>query len=70
MTIDNELKVLVSMSSLHLPRETFVTTVCNALGAAVQYSKAKNSILTKDAWKKSFVHNLAKDAYAIQGWDD
>jgi hypothetical protein len=49
MTIDDEIKALLLMSTLPPSWETFVTTVCNASAAAVKYSETTSSILSEDA---------------------
>jgi hypothetical protein len=55
MTIDDELKALLLMSSLPPSWETFVTTVCNASATAVKYSETMSSILSEEARRKTFV---------------
>jgi hypothetical protein len=55
MTIDNELKALLLMSSLPPSWETFVTTVFNASATAVKFSETTSSILSEDARRKPFV---------------
>jgi hypothetical protein len=70
MTIDDELKALLLMSTLPPSRETFVTTVCNASTAAVKYSETMSSILSEDARRKTFVQNSASEAYTIQSTGD
>jgi hypothetical protein len=70
MTIDNELKALLLMSSLPPSWETFVTTVCNASATAVKYSETTSSILSENARRKTFVQNSANEAYTVQGTGD
>jgi hypothetical protein len=70
MTIDDELKALLLMSTLPPSWETFVTTVCNASAAAVKYSKTTSSILSEDARRKTFVQKSASEAYTIQSTGD
>jgi hypothetical protein len=70
MTIDNELKALLLMSSLPLSWETFVTTVCNTSATAVKYCETKSSILSKDDRRKTFVQNSASEAYTVQSTGD
>jgi hypothetical protein len=70
MTIDDELKALLLMSSLPPSWETFVTTVCNASATAVKYSETTSSILFEDAQRKTFVQNLASEAYTVQSTGD
>jgi hypothetical protein len=62
MTIDDELKALLLMSSLPPSWETFVTTVCKVLATAVKYSETTSSILSEDAWRKTFVQNSVSEA--------
>jgi hypothetical protein len=66
MTIDDELKALLLMSSLPPSWETFVMTVCNASVVAVKYSEITSSILFEDARTKAFIQNSASDAYNVQ----
>ena len=70
MTIEDELKDLVLMSSLPLSRETYVATMCNASRTVVSYYKSKSSILTEDTQRRSFVHDLAKDTFIVQSLVD
>ena len=70
MTIEDEMTTLVLMGSLPPSWETFVTTMCNASRTTVSYSDAKSSILTEDAQRRSFVHDLAKDTFVVQSSDD
>jgi hypothetical protein len=70
MTMDDELKALLLMSTLPPSWETFVTTVCNASAAAVKYSKTTSSILSEDARRKMFVQNSASEAYTVQNTGD
>jgi hypothetical protein len=65
MTIDDELKALLLMSTLPPSWETFVTTVCNVSTAAVKYSETTNSILSEDARRKMFIQNSASEAYTV-----
>jgi hypothetical protein len=60
MTIADELKALLLMSSLPPSWETFVTTICNASAAAVKYSKITSSILSEDARRKNVRSELGK----------
>jgi hypothetical protein len=70
ITIDDELKALLLMSTLPPSWETFVTIVCNASAAAVRYSETTSSILSEDARRKTFVQNLASEAYTVQSTGD
>jgi hypothetical protein len=70
MTIDDELKALLVMSSLPPSWETFVTTVCNASATAVKYSETTSSILSEDARRKTFIQNSASEAYTVQSTGD
>jgi hypothetical protein len=70
MTIDDEIKALLLMSTLPPSWETFVTTVCNASATAVKYSETTSSILSEDARRKTFVHNSASEAYTVQSTGD
>jgi hypothetical protein len=70
MTIDDELKALLLMSTLPPSWKTFVTTVCNASAAAVKYSETTSSILSEDARRKTFVQNSASEAYTVQSTGD
>jgi hypothetical protein len=70
MTIDDELKALLLMSTLPPSWETFITTVCNASAAAVKYSETTSSILSEDARRKTFVQNTASEAYTVQSTGD
>jgi hypothetical protein len=70
MTIDDELKALLLMSSLPPSWENIVITVCNVLATAVKYSKTTSSILSEDAQRKTFVQNSASEAYTIQSTGD
>jgi hypothetical protein len=70
MTIDNELKALLLMSTLPPSWETFVTTVRNASAVAVKYSKTTSSILSEDARRKTFVQNSTSKAYTVQSTGD
>jgi hypothetical protein len=70
MTIDDELKALLLMSTLPASWETFVTTVCNASTAAVKYSETTSSIVSEDARRKTFVQNLGSEAYTVQSTGD
>jgi hypothetical protein len=70
MTIDDELKALLLMSSLPPSWETFVTTVCNASATAVKYSETTSSILSEDARRKTFVQNSANEVYTVQSTGD
>jgi hypothetical protein len=55
MTIDEELKALLLMSSLAPSWETFIMTVCNASATAVKHSETTSAILSEDARRKTFV---------------
>jgi hypothetical protein len=70
MTIDDELKALLLMSTLPPSWETFVTTVCNASAAALKYSETTSSILSEDARRKTFVQNSTNEAYTVQSTGD
>jgi hypothetical protein len=70
MTIDDELKALLLMTSLPPSWETFVTTVCNASATTFKYSETTSSILSEDAWRKTFVQNSANEAYTVQSTGD
>ena len=63
--IEEELRSLVLMSNLPPSWETYVTTMCNTSGPVVNYSKAKSSILTKDAQRSSFIHDSTKDSFVV-----
>jgi hypothetical protein len=65
MTIDDELKALLLMSTLLQSWETFVMTVCNASAAAVKCSETTSSILSEDARRKTFVQISASEAYTV-----
>ena len=67
MTIEDELKAMLLMSSLPPSWETFVTTVCNVSAPAVKYSEVTSSILAEVAQIKSFVDDLASDTYVVWG---
>ena len=69
-TIENELRAMPLMSSLHSSWETFVTTVCNASTTVVNYSEVTSAILTEAAQRKSFAKDLADEAYGVQGSAD
>ena len=49
MTIEDELRAMLLMSSLPSSWETFVTTMCNASTTVVKYSEVKSAILTETA---------------------
>jgi hypothetical protein len=70
MTIDDELKALMLMSTLPLSWETFVMTVCNESAAAVKYSETTSFIMSEDAQRKTFVQNSASEAYTVQSTGD
>jgi hypothetical protein len=70
MTIDDELKALLLMSTLPQSWETFVMTVCNASAAATKYSETTSSILSEDARRKTFVQNSASEAYTVLSQHD
>jgi hypothetical protein len=70
MTIDDELKALLLMSSLPPSWETFVTTVCNSSALAIKYFETTSSILPEDTQRKTFVHNSVSEAYTIQSMGD
>jgi hypothetical protein len=55
MTIDDKLKALLLMRSLLPSWETLITTVCNASTTVVKYFETMSSLLTEDAWMKTFV---------------
>ena len=66
MTIEDELRAMILMSSLPSSWETFVTTVCNASTIAIKYSKVMSAILTEAARRKSFTKDSAEEAYVVQ----
>ena len=66
-TIEDELRVMLLMSSLPSSWETFVTTMCNASTTAVKYSEVTSAILTEAARRKSFAKDSADEAYVVQG---
>jgi hypothetical protein len=70
MTINDELKALLLMSTLPPSWETFVTTVYNVSAAAVKYSETTTSILSEDARRKTSVQNSASEAYTVQSTSD
>ena len=70
MTIEDELRAVILMSSLPSSWETFVTTVCNASTTAIKYSEITSAILTEAARRKSFTKNSAEEAYVVQGSTD
>jgi hypothetical protein len=70
MTIDDELKALVLMSSLPPSWETFVTTIYNASVTAVKYTETTSSILSEDARRKTFIQISASEAYTVQSTGD
>jgi hypothetical protein len=70
ITIDDELKALLLMSSLPASWETFVTTICNVSATAVKYSETTSSILSEDARRKTFVQTSANEAYTVQSTGD
>jgi hypothetical protein len=70
MTIDDELKALLLMSSLPPSWETFVTTVCNASATVVKYFETTSSILSEDARRKTFVQNSENEAYTVRSTGD
>jgi hypothetical protein len=70
MTIDDELKALLLMSTLPPSWETFVRTVCNASAAAVKYFETTSSILSEDARRTTFVQNTASEAFTVQSTGD
>ena len=70
MTIEDELRAMLLTNSLPSSWETFVTTVCNALTAAMKYSKVTSAILTEATRRKSFAKDSADEAYVVQGSAD
>jgi hypothetical protein len=70
MTIDDELKAILLMSSLPPSWETFVTTVCNASATPVKYSETTSSILSEHARRITFVKTSANEAYTVQSTGD
>ena len=68
--IEDELRVMLLMSSLPSSWETFVTTMCNASTTAVKYSEVTSAILTEVAQRKSFAKDSADEAYVVQGSTD
>ena len=70
MTIEDELRAMLLMSSLPSSWETYVTTVCNASTTAVKYPEVTSTILNEAARRKSFAKNSADEAYVVQGSTD
>ena len=66
VTIEDELKALILMSSLPLSWETYITIVCNASGTVVSHSEFKRSIVTEDGRRRSLIHDSTKDAFVVQ----
>ena len=52
MTIEDELRALIFLSSLPPSWETFVTTICNASTTAMTYASATGSIISGDGRRK------------------
>ena len=67
MTIEDELRAMLLISSLPPSRQTFVTTVCNTSTTVVKYSEVTSAILTEAAQRKSFAKDWAEEAYVVQG---
>jgi hypothetical protein len=70
MTINDELKALLLMSSLPPSWETLVMTICNASTMAMKHSEMTSSIFMENARRKMFVQNMASEAYSIQSTGD
>ena len=70
MTIDEEIKALLLMISLPPPWETFATILWNASATTIKYYEVTNSILSKDAQRKTFVQDSASDAFMVQSTSD
>ena len=70
MTIEQELRALILLSSLPPSWETFVTTISNATSTAMPYASATGAILSEDARRKSFEQNTSGDAYTVQDTGD
>ena len=70
MTIEEELRALILLSSMSSSWETFVTTICKASSMAITYASATGAILSEDARRKSFEKNMLGEAYAVQDTSD
>ena len=70
MTIEDELRAMLLMSSLPSSWETFVTIVCNALTTVVKYSEVTSAILTEAARRNSFAKDSANKVYVVQSSTD
>ena len=70
MTIEEELRALILLSSQIPSWATFITTICNASSMAITYVSATGAILSEDARRKSFEHNMSSEAYAVQDIGD
>ena len=58
-TIEDELRAMILMSSLHSSWETFVTTACNASTTAIKYFEVTSAILTEAA-RRNFHQRLGR----------
>ena len=65
MTIEEELRALILMISLPPTWETFVITICNTFTTTMTYASTTEDILSEDAQRKSFEHNMSSEAYAV-----
>ena len=70
MTIEEELRALILLSSLPPSWETFVTMIYNASSTTMTYAFATRAILSEDARRKSFEQNTSGEAYAVQDTSD
>ena len=70
MTIDEELEALLLMSSHPPSWEMFITTICDASATAIKYFEVTSSILFKGTQRKTFIHELASDAFMMQSLGD
>ena len=70
MTINDELKVVLLMSSFPPSWGTFVMIVCSALATTIKYSEITSTILFEDAQRKTFTHESTNDAFMVQSSAD
>ena len=66
MTIEEELRGFILLSSLPPSWETFLMTICNASTIAMTYASMTGSILSEDARRKSFKQSTSGEAYVVQ----